>query len=58
MILNPSKIEIAPLQGRAWFVKRYDNGKDGQAARVLGEWTCRIFDAKSDHAICTCLTTT
>lgn len=57
-ILNPSKIEIAPLQGRAWFVKRYDNGKDGQTARVLGEWTCRIFDAKADHAICTCLTTT
>jgi hypothetical protein len=58
MILNPSKIELVPLQGRAWFVKRYDNGKDGQSARVLGEWTTRIWDAKKDHAICTCLTTT
>ena len=56
-ILNPSKIEVAPLRNRAWFVKRYDNGSDGQTARVIGEWTSRIFDSKKDHAICTCLTT-
>ena len=58
MILNDSKLEIVPLQGRAWFVKRYDNGTDGQTARVIGEWTTRIWDASKDHAICTCLTTT
>jgi len=58
MILNPNKLEIVPLQGRAWFVKRYDNGTDGQTARVIGEWTTRIWDSKKDHAICTCLTTT
>jgi hypothetical protein len=58
MILNPSKLEIVPLQGRAWFVKRYDNGTDGQTARVLGEWTTRVYDSLKDHAICTCLTTT
>lgn len=57
-ILNPNKIEIAPLKGRAWFVKRYDNGTDGKTARVIGEWTTRIFDSLKDHAICTCLTTT
>jgi len=57
-ILNPTKIEIVPLQGRAWFVKRFDNGADGQNARVIGEWTTRIWDSYKDHAICTCLTTT
>ena len=57
MVLNPSKLELVPLQGRAWFVKRYDNGSDGQSARVIGEWTTRIWDAKKDHAICNCLTT-
>lgn len=57
-ILNPKKIEIAPMRNRAWFVKRYDNGADGQSARVIGEWTTRVWDSKKDHAICTCLTTT
>lgn len=56
-ILNPNKIELAPLQGRAWFVKRFDAGADGQQARIIGEWTTRVFDAYKDHAICTCLTT-
>lgn len=57
IIYNPSKVEIAPLRGRAWFVKKYDNGKDGQSARVIGEWTMRVRDSLKDHAICTCLTT-
>lgn len=57
IIYNPSKVEIAPLRGRAWFVKKYDNGSDGQTARVIGEWTMRVFDSLKDHAICTCLTT-
>lgn len=56
-ILNPTKIEIAPLRGRAWFVKRYDNGADGTNARVIGEWTMRVFDSLKDHAVCTCLET-
>jgi hypothetical protein len=56
-ILNTSKIEIAPLQGRAWFVKKYDNGKDGQSSRVIGEWTMRVWDSLKDHAYCDCLTT-
>ena len=57
IIYNPTKVEIAPLRGRAWFVKKYDNGSDGQTARVIGEWTMRVFDSLKDHAICTCLTT-
>ena len=57
MILNPNKLEIVPVVGRSWFVKRYDNGSDGQTARVIGEWTTRIYDSLKDHAICTCLTT-
>lgn len=57
IIYNPTKVEIAPLQGRAWFVKKYDNGADGDSARVIGEWTMRIWDSLKDHAICTCLTT-
>ena len=58
IIYNPTKVEIAPLTGRAWFVKKYDNGSDGQTARVIGEWTMRVWDSLKDHAICTCLTTT
>lgn len=57
IIYNPTKVELAPLRGRAWFVKKYDNGSDGQTARVIGEWTMRIRDSLKDHAICTCLTT-
>lgn len=57
IIYNPTKVEIAPLIGRAWFVKKYDNGSDGQTARVIGEWTMRVWDSLKDHAICTCLTT-
>ena len=57
IVYNPTKVEIAPLTGRAWFVKKYDNGSDGQTARVIGEWTMRVWDSLKDHAICTCLTT-
>lgn len=44
-IIDPSLISIHPLSGRQFFVKRASDDDDNKKARILGEYTAKIFNS-------------
>lgn len=56
-LLDMSKINLVPLQGRALSAERADrNGDDFLATRILGEYTLEVKNADNAHVLITGLT--
>lgn len=44
-IIDPTMISIHPLSGRQFFVKRAQDDDDNKKARILGEYTAKIYNS-------------
>ena len=44
-IIDPSLISVHPLSGRQFFVKRAADDDDNKKARIIGEYTAKIFNS-------------